>query len=65
MSTFLIRAYRDPEANVWVAESDDVPGLATEADTWEALRDKLVEMVPDLLALNRAILYLTNPRRAV
>ena len=33
----LIRADWDPEARVWVATSDDVPGLATEADTLEAL----------------------------
>ena len=27
----------DPEANVWVATSDDVPGLATEAATIDEL----------------------------
>lgn len=30
--TFAIKAFWDPEAEVWVATSDDVPGLATEAD---------------------------------
>ena len=42
----------DPEASVWVATSDDVPGLATEAATAEALRDKVLIMIPELLELN-------------
>ena len=47
-----IRAEWDPEANVWVATSDDVPGLATEADTLEALSAKLDVLVPELLEAN-------------
>lgn len=47
-----IRAEWDSEAEVWVATSDDVPGLATEADTLEALSDKLDVMVPELLDAN-------------
>lgn len=47
-----IRAEWDSEASVWVATSDDVPGLATEADTLEALSEKLQHLVPELLALN-------------
>ncbi len=31
----------DEEATVWVATSEDVSGLATEADTIEALSQKL------------------------
>lgn len=42
----------DPEAAVWVATSDDVPGLATGADTLEALVDKLKVVIPDLLEAN-------------
>jgi predicted RNase H-like HicB family nuclease len=52
--TIVVRAFWDEEANVWVAESDDVDGLATEADTLDALRDKLLVMVPELLAANNA-----------
>jgi predicted RNase H-like HicB family nuclease len=44
-----IRAEWDDEADVWVATSDDVPGLATEAETIEALSSKLQTMVPELL----------------
>lgn len=47
-----IRGEWDDEAEVWVATSDDVPGLATEADTLEALSAKLQIMVPDLLDAN-------------
>jgi predicted RNase H-like HicB family nuclease len=47
-----IRAEWDEEAGVWVATSDDVPGLATEAETMEALSAKLDTMVPELLEAN-------------
>ena len=47
-----IRAEWDDEADVWVATSDDVPGLVTEADTLEALSSKLNSMVPELLDAN-------------
>ncbi|MCX8086857.1 MAG: DUF1902 domain-containing protein [Rhodocyclaceae bacterium] len=47
-----IRAEWDDEAGVWVATSDDVPGLATEADTLEALSAKLDRMIPELLEAN-------------
>ncbi len=48
----LVNALWDDEARVWVATSDDVPGLATEADTWEQLMEKLRVMVPELLEAN-------------
>jgi predicted RNase H-like HicB family nuclease len=47
-----IRAEWDEEAKVWVATSDDVPGLATEAVTMEALTEKLKVMIPELLMAN-------------
>jgi predicted RNase H-like HicB family nuclease len=37
---------------VWVAESEDVPGLVTEAETVEQLIAKLQVMVPELLGAN-------------
>jgi len=49
---FFVRAEWDPEAGVWVATSDDVPGLVTEADTLESLSAKLEIMVPELLEAN-------------
>jgi len=47
-----IRAEWDEDAGVWVASSDDVPGLATEGDTWEGLVGKLKVMIPELLDAN-------------
>lgn len=52
MRTYTVRAFWDEEANVWVAESDDVPGLATEASGLDELRKKLVIMIPELLTEN-------------
>lgn len=47
-----IRADWDEEASVWVATSDDVPGLATEAATLERLSSKLESLIPELLDAN-------------
>ncbi len=47
-----VHAEWDDEANVWVASSDDVPGLVTEAATTEELIAKLKVMIPELMALN-------------
>jgi len=49
---FFIRAEWDEEARVWVATSEDVPGLATEAETVENLIEKLRGMIPELLEAN-------------
>jgi predicted RNase H-like HicB family nuclease len=48
----LVRATWDAEASVWVAESDDVPGLITEAPTIEDLIVKLKVLIPELLEAN-------------
>jgi predicted RNase H-like HicB family nuclease len=52
MYTLKVQALWDGEAGVWVAESGDVPGLATEAVTLEDLLAKLAVMVPELLEEN-------------
>jgi predicted RNase H-like HicB family nuclease len=49
---FFIRAEWDEEARVWVATSEDVPGLATEAETVEDLIEKLRGLIPELLEAN-------------
>ena len=56
--TLKVQALWDGEAGVWVAESDDVPGLATEAATREELLAKLAVMVPELLEENGVALEL-------
>lgn len=51
-----VNAVWDEEAGVWVATSDDVPGLVTEAETRDALTAKLHVLIPELLEANGAIL---------
>lgn len=52
MAPYQVKAEWDDEASVWVASSDDVPGLATGADTFEALIDKFKIVIPELLEAN-------------
>lgn len=52
IKVLLVRAEWDPDAQVWVATSDDIPGLATEAETLEVLSSKLEGLVPELLDAN-------------
>jgi predicted RNase H-like HicB family nuclease len=47
-----ILAQWDSEAGVWVAESDDVPGLVAEADSPNVLAQRLRTLIPELLELN-------------
>jgi len=47
-----VQADWDPEANVWVATSDDAAGLATEAATMEELTVRLRALIPELLEAN-------------
>ena len=51
MSDYHVTAFWDEDAKVWVATSDDVPGLATEAETVELLLGKLRIMIPELLEM--------------
>ena len=55
MTTLEIGAVWDDEANVWVADSDDVPGLIAEATTLESLVAKLETLIPELMELNCGI----------
>lgn len=52
MPRYHVKAVWDDEASVWVATSDDVPGLVTEADTIPALAKKLQMLIPELLDAN-------------
>ncbi len=53
--TCSVKAFWDSEVKVWVATSEDVPGLATEAPTIEALTEKLRVIIPELILLNRLL----------
>jgi predicted RNase H-like HicB family nuclease len=52
---YIIDAFWDTEAGVWVATSDEVLGLATEAATIEQLSQKLHVMIPELIQANQLL----------
>jgi predicted RNase H-like HicB family nuclease len=47
--TYTVNAAWDDEARVWVATSDDVPGLVTEARTLDVLVERVRAVAPELL----------------
>lgn len=61
MKEFAIYAVWDEEASVWVAESEDIPGLATYGATTDELLAKLKVMVPELLEANSHLVGLDVP----
>ena len=66
MRKYVVNADWDAEACVWVAGSDDVPGLAVEAETCEEVLDVVADVLPDLFegnGLERGSVSLVfNPR---
>ena len=42
----------DEEASVWVAQSEDVPGLVLESGSLDALMERVRIAVPELVTLN-------------
>ncbi len=50
-----VQARWDSEGGVWVAESEDVPGLVAEAESPNVLARKLRVLIPELLELNGAL----------
>jgi hypothetical protein len=44
-----IQARWDSEAGVWLATSNDVPGLVVEADTWPGMINEVELILPELL----------------
>lgn len=54
METKRVRAQYDAEARVWWAESDDIPGLVSEAPTLDALVERVMAVAPELLTANGA-----------
>ncbi|ANH68777.1 DUF1902 domain-containing protein [Mitsuaria sp. 7] len=49
---FQIDVSRDVAADVWIAQSSEVPGLAIEANDLVSLDDRLQQIVPELLEAN-------------
>jgi predicted RNase H-like HicB family nuclease len=52
MAEVEVTAFWDTKSAVWVARSDNIPGLFTEADTLEDLISKLKVLVPKLVEAN-------------
>lgn len=42
----------DDEAKIYWAQSDDIPGLATEAETIDGLVQRILDVAPELLRAN-------------
>lgn len=49
---YVINFTWDNDADVWVATSDDIPGLVLESGSFDALLERTRFAVPELLALN-------------
>ena len=47
-----IQARWDGEANVWLATSEDVPGLVVEAETWPGMINEVQLILPELLEVS-------------
>lgn len=45
----VVTARWDGEAGVWVATSEDIVGLVTEAETLDALVERITAVAPELL----------------
>ena len=50
--TYEVEAHWDSEAGVWVAQSEEIPGLVAEAESVKALVEKIRVLVPELFELN-------------
>lgn len=51
----LVKAEWDDEAGVWVATSDDVPGLVAEHSDYRQLQQNVIDLIPILLIENGVI----------
>jgi predicted RNase H-like HicB family nuclease len=45
----IVRTAWDGEVGVWYVEESDIPGLITESETLEGLRQRIRDIVPDRL----------------
>lgn len=47
-----VKIYWDKEASVWIATSDNIPGLVLESDNMQTLYKKLELAIPEILEVN-------------
>ena len=52
MAEYLVSLTWDEEAGVWVATSDNIPGLVLESGSLDALIERVRFAAPELLSLN-------------
>ena len=52
MLEYIVNFQWDPEAAVWIATSNDVPGLVLESGSFDALIERVRYCIPELLELN-------------
>ena len=52
MNDYVINLIWDQDVHVWIATSDDIPGLVLEHGSFDALLERVRVAVPELLALN-------------
>ncbi|MGQ0677463.1 MAG: DUF1902 domain-containing protein [Rhodospirillales bacterium] len=45
----------DEAGRVWWADSDDIPGLVTEAPSFDALVERITQIAPEIIELNRVV----------
>ena len=60
MNTIIVKAEWFEEDGVWIAQSDDVPGLAAQSESLEKLRPKVMAMISDLIELNHLQIQLSE-----
>lgn len=60
MKEYTVMLTWDDEAGVWIATSDDVPGLILESGSADALMERVRHAVPELLEFNNP-----NPKEVI
>ena len=59
--TITINILFDPEASVYVATSEDMPGLVVEAETYELVQSEVEALIPQLFKDNAHLMDLPEP----
>ena len=49
----VVKLVWDDEANMWITESDDIPGLLLESPSFDTLVERVRQAAPEMLELNR------------
>lgn len=68
---YLINIIWDNEYKVWIATSDDIPGLVLESDSYDVLINKIKYAIPELFELNNIqndkinLIFITNRQEEV